>query len=126
MRKPAKVRENPKTRIVRAPPEGTNLAEIAERVKYVASTYHNATDPGHRRRADATVCPKEVSKRQKRTQLWLRNAIRAGRTGTWRGGFPRYVWHREGDVIYEARQGAPGSGEYHGYPLDPNQTVRGL
>ena len=51
----------------------------------------------------------------------------SGQVGAlWEGGFPRYVWHREDDTVYEARQGAAGSGEYHGYPLKPNQIVRGL
>ena len=27
--------------------------------------------------------------------------------------------------MFEARQGSPGSGEYHGYPLEPTQRVRG-
>ena len=39
---------------------------------------------------------------------------------------PKYVWHVEADAAYEARQGAPGSGEYHGYPLQPTQSVRDL
>ena len=38
----------------------------------------------------------------------------------------RQVWHREGGMVFEARQGSPGSGEYHGYPLTPTQDVRGL
>ena len=126
MRRPTRTRDNPKARIVRESPDDANLADIAENVRYVPSSYHDATDPSHRPRADATICPKEVSKKRRRIQVWLRNAILAGRTGTWCGGFPRYVWHREGDVIYEARQGPPGSGEYHGYPLHPKQTVRGL
>ena len=61
-----------------------------------------------------------------RVELWLREAIAHGWTGVWDNGFPRYVWRRVGDVIYEARQGSPGSGVYHGYPLYPEQDVRGL
>lgn len=59
-------------------------------------------------------------------EAWLRTAVLAGRCGAWEQGFPRYVWYQEGDIIYEARQGSPGSGEYHGYPLEPWQTVQGL
>ena len=43
-----------------------------------------------------------------------------GKTGTWCDG--GRVAQEEG-VVYEARQGSPGS---HGYPLDPEQPVRGL
>lgn len=38
----------------------------------------------------------------------------------------QYVWHRESEVVFEARQGSPGSGEYHGCPVEPSQPVRGL
>ena len=38
------------------------------------------------------------------------------------GGFPRRVWRRIGQSIFEARQGSPGSGDYHGYPLTPEQA----
>ena len=57
---------------------------------------------------------------------WLRSAVRAGRFGAWDGGYPRYVWHRQDELVFEARQGSPGSGEYHGYPLEPEQRVQGL
>ncbi|MDE0161214.1 MAG: hypothetical protein OXL98_05695 [Acidimicrobiaceae bacterium] len=49
---------------------------------------------------------------------WLRSAIRAGSTGEpWEGGFPRYVWHREWDTVFEARLVNRGNGSYKGYPL---------
>lgn len=72
------------------------------------------------------MCPRGLANARDRIEQWLRQAIMDGHCGTWRGGFPQYVWHREGDTIYEARQGSPGSGEYHGYPLEGQQTVRGL
>ena len=34
------------------------------------------------------------------------------------GGSARAV----GQSIFEARQGSPGSGDYHGYPLTPEQA----
>lgn len=33
-------------------------------------------------------------------------------------GFPRLVWYRDGDVLYEARLSNAGQGDYHAYPLD--------
>ena len=59
-------------------------------------------------------------------QDWLQEAIRAGNIGRFKGGFPNRVWKRVGDTIFEARQGSPGSGIYHGYPLNPDQAVAGL
>ena len=72
------------------------------------------------------MCPRDLADRRELVEGWLRDAVRAGKVGVWDGGFPRYVWHREGDMVFEARQGSPGSGEYHGYPLSPAQRVRGL
>lgn len=79
-----------------------------------------------RARPDASVCPQELANCQDVVESWLREGINAGRVGAWEGGYPRYVWHREGDVVFEAKQGSPGSGEYHGYPLTPEQRVIGL
>ena len=53
-------------------------------------------------------------------------ALTASRGEPWEEGFPKYVWHEEEGTVFEARQGAPGSGEYHGYPLQPKQRVQGL
>lgn len=78
------------------------------------------------RRPDASLCPSELADCRDLVEQWLRAAVLGGRTGKWEGGFPRYVWHREGDIVFEAKQGSPGSGDYHGYPLDSWQTVRGF
>lgn len=51
-------------------------------------------------------------------EAWLRQAVEAGHAGGWGEKYPRKVWYRDqdGETIYEAREGSPGSGEYHGYP----------
>jgi hypothetical protein len=126
MRKPKRYRDNPKARAVRPPPDGVSLDDIAEKVTYVSSDYHSRATRIRRPRPDATKCPPEVSNDLEHVKSWLREAIRSGWTGVWDKGFPRYVWRRVGDVIFEARQGSPGSGQYHGYPLYPEQDVRGL
>ena len=59
-------------------------------------------------------------------ECWLREAIRNGQVDAWNRGFPRYVWFRSGDELYEAREGSPGSGKYHEYPLETWQEVQGL
>ena len=78
------------------------------------------------RRTSATLCPPELANRRDLVEEWLRDGVRSGRTGAWDVGYPRRVWHREGDIVFEARQGSPGSGVYHGYPLEPWQQVPGL
>ena len=129
MRKPRRPRRrgNPGARVVQPPPDDVDVDDIANNATYVSSPYHSLAVPAPRPRPDATLCPLSVSKNPIRIIRWLRDSIRQGRTGSWSGnGFPKYVWHRVGDVIYEAREGSPGTGIYHGYPLDSSQTVRGL
>jgi hypothetical protein len=49
----------------------------------------------------------------------LRNAILSGYVSAdWRGGFPRYVWHREGELVYEAFLTNQNQGHYKAYPLE--------
>ena len=101
---------------------------------YVGSVYHKdrsgfaGTPP--RSRPDASICPGPLANRQSRVQRWLQEAIRAGHTGVWdsRGPFPLRVWYRDDEtsIVYEARLGSPGSGEYHGYPLTSDEGVEGL
>ena len=126
MHRPRRRRDNPKARIVRPPPDSVNLSTVAEQVTYRSSPYHAVGGSDRRHRPDASRCPPEVSRDLQRVEQWLRQAIQAGTTGKWENGFPRYVWYRDGPVTYEARQGSPGSGIYHGYPLYPEQSVRGL
>lgn len=130
MRRPSFQRNNPKARRVVAPPRDVVLAEVAESCRYVGSPYHkdrpSFAGTSHRRRPDASICPPYLADCRDRVENWLREAVSAGQVGVWDRGFPRYVWYREGEVVFEARQGAPGSGEYHGYPLSPMQRVRGL
>ena len=130
MRRPKFQRGNPRVRRVQAPPDGVDLAEVAESCRDVGSPYHKdaksfaGTPRG--RRPSASMCPRELANSRDLVEEWLRDAVRAGQVGAWDGGYPRYVWHREGGVVFEARQGSPGSGEYHGYPLEPSHQVRGL
>lgn len=125
MRKPTRHRDNPKSRRVLPPPKGVDVSTVAANCRYVGSPYHSCGVSFHRR-PDATLCPACLSNDHRRVEEWLQASVRAGRTGAWERGFPKYVWHKEDETVYEARQGAPGSGEYHGYPLQPEQRVRGL
>ena len=130
MRKPQFQRRNPKARRIQAPPAGVDLAEVAKSCRYVGSPYHKDVPSfagvSRARRPDASMCPRHLADEQGLVENWLRDAVKAGHVGAWEQGYPRYVWYRDGGTVYEARQGSPGSGEYHGYPLELEQAVRGL
>lgn len=133
VRRPLQRRTNPKAHKVEPPPPGTNLQEVARSCRYVGSPYHKrgVTFAGvSRHRPDASLCPQELANKRDRVEAWLRQALEAGHAGGWEKGreYPHKVWYRsqDGVTIYEAREGSPGSGEYHGYPLEPKQDVQGL
>jgi len=42
------------------------------------------------------------------------------------GEYPRYVWYKEGDALYEGRLVNRGRGEYKGYPLEDDEWPRGI
>lgn len=93
-----------------APPDGIDLRQVAASCRYVGSPYHKDA-PGfagrpHGRRPGASLCPRHLVNRHDLVEGWLRDAVRSGRVGAWDHGYPRYVWHREGDVVFEARQGS--------------------
>ena len=116
-------------RVVAAPP-GIDLAQVAKSCCFVGSACHKdfpsfAGIPRSRAR-DASKCPRARSRCRELAERWLKEAVRAGQTGVWERGYPRNVWYRRDETLYEARQGSPGSGEYHGYPLLPSEGVRGL
>ena len=102
---------------------------MANLAVYVGSPEHKdfpsfAGQP--RLRADASRCPREISDRELVNQ-WLRSAIRRGAVGAcWEGGFPRYVWYKDGDSVYEGRLLNSGNGEYKGYPLDKSEWPNGI
>jgi hypothetical protein len=101
-----------------------NIADAASRSKYVGSPEHKdapsfAGQP--RPRADASICDQRLGSADVITS-WLRKAIRKGAFGKlWEGSFPRYVWYKEGEIVYEARLINRELGEYKGYPLEPDE-----
>ncbi|MBM4032907.1 MAG: hypothetical protein FJ291_14120 [Planctomycetes bacterium] len=104
---------------------------MAGRVRYVGSVYHKdmpsfaGTVPP--RRPHASICPRELARQRDTIQEWLRRAIRQGHfSALWEGGFARYVWHREGNVTFEARLVNRQTGEYKGFPLERDEEVHGL
>ncbi|HVX83519.1 MAG TPA: hypothetical protein VH253_01755 [Phycisphaerae bacterium] len=131
MRAPRHRRDNLKHLAVGKPPVGADLNAIAEKVSYVGSVYHkdlpSFAGALPRPRPDASICPRSFATRRQDIESWLKAAIRQGHfAGLWEGGFPRYVWRREGEVIFEGRLIDGKAGHYKGYPLAPEQSVKGL
>lgn len=121
-------RRCPRKRVVCVPP-GTDLDSLANQVEYIGSPEHKdfpsfAGRPRPRR--DASLCPRWIRK-QEMVLAWLRSAIRRGAIGApWEGGFPRYVWHKEGSTVFKGRLVNQGNGSYKGYPLSESEWPRGI
>jgi len=130
MRKPERKRTNPKPRRVSPLPAELNAEQIAARARYIGSAFHKdipsfAGLVPHPR-PDASICPRHLGNQQGLIQDWLRAAIANGQVSgnDLRGDFPHKVWHREGNLVYEAV--GDSNGLYHGYPLESEETVHGL
>jgi hypothetical protein len=97
------------------------MRSAAIKVRYTGSSYHRSAGskagPIVSRVGLTSKCPPSWTNLEA-TRL-LRLAITNGRVSVnWEHGYPRYVWHLDGDVLYEARLTNSGNGEYHGYPLE--------
>jgi len=122
-------RRRPQRRRIVAPPLGTDVHALADRVTYVGSAEHKqqpsfAGPP--KLRADASKCDPALADRDELTR-WLREAVRKGQFGEpWEGDFPRYVWVLRGATWYEGRLVNRGLGEYKGWPLREDELPEGL
>jgi len=107
-----------------APPPGVDVAEAANCSRYVGSPEHKDAPSfaGHPRpRADASICDQRLSSADE-ISLWLKKAIIKGAFGKlWEGKFPRYIWYKDGETVYEARLINRELGEYKGYPLERDE-----
>lgn len=123
-------RRRPLLREIAPVPHTVDLEAVADRASYIGSPEHKdapsfAGQP--KPRADAAICPRHLAREQVLVTDWLRRAIRLGFVSAlWEGEFPRYVWHREAGVAYEARLVNRSNGQYKGYPLNPGEEPRGL
>ncbi len=122
-------RHRPLRRALCAPPVGVDLSRLAATARYVGSSEHK-TLPSFagppRPRADASKCDPKLANPDELTG-WLREAIITGNVGApWEGDYPRYVWHRQGDVVYEGRLVNQEQGQYKGYPLKADELPEGL
>jgi hypothetical protein len=133
----ARVLKRPKKREIRYPnkPKALDsahskdeLEEAAVNARYVPSDYHCKQANGRppkRRAKPAMHCPRDWSIQQ--ALVAVRAAIRAKRVSRrWINGFPRHIWHKEGDVWYEARTETGTAGVYHAYPIEITGLPAGL
>jgi hypothetical protein len=125
MRTPSRKRKKPARRFG-SPPEGVDLDAVANRAHYVGSPEHKdapsfAGQP--RPRADATICDRSFAGRLADINQWLKAAILARQFSEFwdHAHFPRYVWHREGERVFEARVVNAGDGSYKGYELKQDE-----
>lgn len=129
MRAPRRHRPLHRALATRAP-DSDQLEAVAKRVSYVGSPEHKdmpsfAGQP--RPRADASICPRELTGDRDRVEAWLRDAIRKGAVGElMEGDFPRYAWYKDDRTVYEARLVNRGLGEYKGYPLEADEWPDGI
>lgn len=100
----------------------TALKVASTKAIYSGSPYHRPAGskmgmPKTRRYPHASKCDPKWD-RQSATAA-LRAAIKAGTvSAAFEGHYPRYAWHKDDDVIYEARLTNSQNGEYHAYPLE--------
>lgn len=104
---------------------------LAQRVYYVGSVEHKDTPSfaGNppRPRPDASICDRSLSHRQDDITEWVRHGIRNGHFGAlMEGDFPRYVWYRENETVYEGRLVNREQGAYKGYPLESDEWPDGI
>jgi hypothetical protein len=69
--------------------------------------------------ADKSKCDQFAEKDWPQLEEALREAIRSGIVGIFRGNFPSRAWVWINETLHEARLENHLLGHYHGYPLDP-------
>jgi len=109
---------------------GRDLEAVASAATYVGSPEHKdapsfAGQP--QPRADASICDRTLASDRDRVQEWLAAGIRRGTVSEdWEGGFPRYVWYKEGETVYEGRLVNRTQGWYKGFPLSRTEWPPGI
>lgn len=128
MRKPKAIVFIGRPKVAMRIPARDALERAASRATYLASEYHCPSKSGRTKKRvgrPATVCPPGWDN-QSATNA-LREAIRRGRISeAWLGEVPRHVWHKAGDVYYEARTEKGTEGQYHAYPINPEGVPTGI
>lgn len=104
------------------------MEAAANAATYIGSPEHKDTPSfagQPRPRADASICDRTLG--QNLVEGWLKDALRKGSISSFREGrFPRYVWFKDGDQVYEGRLVNRELGEYKGYPLSRDEWPQGI
>lgn len=122
-------RRRPPRRSLDVAPPGVDLVRVAGLVSYVGSPEHKtypsfAGKPNPR--ADATKYDPNLNNPVELTE-WLRAGVRAGYVGApWEGDFPRYVWCKRDEVVYEGRLVNREQGHYKGWALKVEEWPKGV
>jgi hypothetical protein len=123
-------RKRPQVRSIAPVPPGVDLVHVANSARYIGSPEHKDTPSfvgAPRPRADASICDRRLAQDLNQVANWLRTAILDGHVSAyWEGEFPRYVWYRDGNTVYEGRLVNRGAGWYKGYPLEPSEWPEGI
>jgi len=123
---PQRITPRPKAPLNLAPGEADSLVS---RARYVGSPEHKRgpSFAGVLRhpQSDNSICDPSLASQQQRLTQWLQEAIRHGLTGApAENGWPRHLWHRDGEQWYEGRLTNQGLGEYKGWPVDEAEVPR--
>lgn len=109
-------------------PDPSKLENAAATAVYGFSEYHCRGPKGEapkKRARPASICPRKWSN-DEATEA-LRMALKKGHVSeAWEEGFPRYAWHRDGAILYEARHTRGPTGTFHAYPIEAFQFPNGL
>jgi len=119
LRKPPRANISTGSKRVASFPNRVLIAVAAQKATYEPSHYHCRLPDGRPVRArakPASLCPRDWTIPEATSAL--RSAIlKEYVSEKWEDGFPRYLWLREGEVIYEARHTRGPHGLYHAYPI---------
>lgn len=109
-------------------PDQAALSAAANGAVYQRSEYHcpgPKGEPPRLRAKPASLCPRVWADAEATGAL--RRSIMDGRVSeVWEDGFPRFVWHLDGTVVYEARHTRGPHGTFHAYPIESFQAPTGL
>lgn len=129
-KQPRHIPFKPRVHKVEEPPPGTDLNAVAQKCRYAGSPYHKIMPDRYNNRPvyhrGKSKCPRELQNNPAQVTEWLRAAIRQGQCGKFENGFPRRVWYRDGNDVFQANLHNRESGEYHGFPLEPHDHIIGL
>ena len=127
-----RIGNNPKRRIVRdALPDMATREALLARVRYLGSGHHKIypADYGLGRtnpRPTSSVCDAVKPVRLAEASELLRAGVLRAMFSTYsRDGFPKYIWSVSADgTVYEAKTHPNTPGQYHGYPLEKEDSMR--